>query len=61
MDEQVPCPHCGAFPAERLLSAFAVSTASGAGDRDPACAYGAPQPAACGACGDPRGPGACSL
>jgi putative FmdB family regulatory protein len=48
------CPACQGDDLERLLSVFAV--ASG-GSREPATA-----PAGgCGRCGDPRGPGACSL
>jgi putative FmdB family regulatory protein len=48
------CPACGSEDLERLLSVFAVAS------------RGAPAPAAapggaCGSCGDPRGPGACSL
>jgi putative FmdB family regulatory protein len=48
------CPSCGSADLERLLSVFAV------GSRETR----APVPAgagACGSCGDPRGPGACSL
>ncbi len=46
------CPSCNGQQLERLLSVFAVN---GAGD-DPL-----PAAAACGSCGDPRGPGACSM
>jgi putative FmdB family regulatory protein len=46
------CPGCGADDLERALSTFAVG---GAG-RSEALPAGA-----CGRCGDPRGPGACSL
>ncbi len=46
------CPSCNSQQLERLLSVFAVN---GAAD-DPMPAAGA-----CGSCGDPRGPGACSM
>jgi putative FmdB family regulatory protein len=48
------CPHCKSAKLEQQLSVFAVaaSTKSSA----PAESGGA-----CGSCGDPRGPGACSL
>jgi hypothetical protein len=40
---------------QKLLSAFAVG-APGAGK-----GFAAPSPGACGSCGDPRGPGSCSM
>jgi len=48
------CPSCASDDLEKQLSVFAVGS-SGAG--------ASPQfgPAPCGSCGDPRGPGACSL
>jgi putative FmdB family regulatory protein len=47
----VHCPGCASGRVERLLSVFAApSTAPEA----------APLAGACGRCGDPRGPGACS-
>ncbi len=47
------CPSCSSTDLSRLLSTFAVSTASGK-----TADFG---PSACGTCGDPRGPGACSI
>jgi putative FmdB family regulatory protein len=51
--ETPECPSCHGKDLERRLSVFAAHTA------------GAPQrsasPAPCGSCGDPRGPGACSM
>jgi putative FmdB family regulatory protein len=47
------CPSCNSADLSRLLSTFAVSTGSGKG--------AASEPGACGTCGDPRGPGACSI
>ena len=48
------CPSCHGSSLERQLSVFAAHTSA------PSAA--APMPAGpCGACGDPRGPGACSL
>lgn len=49
---RVSCPECESARVERLLSVFAVSSGS---SRQPAR-----ETAACGSCGDPRGPGACS-
>jgi putative FmdB family regulatory protein len=46
------CPSCSSTELERLLSTFAVASAS------PRESVG---PAPCGSCGDPRGPGACSM
>lgn len=50
---RVACPECESKRVERLLSVFAVSNGSGR----PAERGGS----ACGSCGDPRGPGACSI
>lgn len=49
--EQPVCPACQGTKLERALSTFAVNTR----------AASAPAPGACGRCGDPRGPGACSI
>jgi putative FmdB family regulatory protein len=50
----VECPSCKSTALEKQLSVFATSVngQSAAGDMPVS---------ACGACGDPRGPGACSL
>ena len=47
------CPSCQSHALDKQLSVFAVSTAA---PREAAVPAGA-----CGTCGDPRGPGACSL
>jgi len=47
------CPACGATTLAKQLSVFAVSGGEGT-------AADAPNGAACGTCGDPRGPGACA-
>jgi putative FmdB family regulatory protein len=52
-NEKASCPKCQSKKLAPKLSVFAVS-AKGAGA--PATSVGA-----CGSCGDPRGPGACSL
>ena len=65
---EVPaCPSCHGTALERKLSVFAAHTGGaparqaspgpGSPPRTPARWGGDP----CGACGDPRGPGACSL
>jgi putative FmdB family regulatory protein len=51
-ERQPKCPTCDGRELDKQLSTFAVSTKSGR-DALPA--------GACGTCGDPRGPGACSL
>ena len=51
----VACPSCNSTSVEKQLSVFAAvakNQASAAGDMPLA---------ACGTCGDPRGPGACSI
>ena len=48
------CPKCNARNLEKQLTAFAV------GGSDGASAFES-NPGSCGTCGDPRGPGACSL
>jgi putative FmdB family regulatory protein len=51
------CPSCAGDNLQKLLSVFAVSaggsTNGGASTREAA--------GACGMCGDPRGPGSCSI
>ena len=52
----VECPSCKSASLEKQLSVFATGT--------PALTskpMSASEVAACGMCGDPRGPGACSL
>lgn len=49
------CPACHATALDRRLSVFAAHTA---GASTPRVTSG---PGPCGSCGDPRGPGACSM
>ena len=51
--QKAQCPKCESRKLAQRLSVFAVS----AGGK--ATASSSPSP--CGSCGDPRGPGACSL
>lgn len=51
--ETPECPSCHGTDLQRRLSVFAAHT-NGSSDAMPSVG-------ACGACGDPRGPGACSL
>jgi putative FmdB family regulatory protein len=53
--ETPECPSCHSTELERRLSVFAAHTSGGNG------ATALPSVGACGACGDPRGPGACSM
>jgi putative FmdB family regulatory protein len=50
----VKCPACTSTKLEKQLSVFAPATGNGGQSRELPTA-------ACGSCGDPRGPGACSL
>jgi putative FmdB family regulatory protein len=51
------CPSCASAELEKRLSAFAV----GAGGSSTASFSDARPMGSCGACGDPRGPGSCSM
>ena len=51
--EKAECPKCHGRKLAPQLSVFAVSAKGSAGT--------APSSSACGSCGDPRGPGSCSL
>lgn len=53
--ETPACTSCGSTDLEKKLSVFATRGNASSG------ATAAAEPAACGTCGDPRGPGACSL
>lgn len=48
------CPTCESDALEKQLSVFAVGSSAPRANAQ----FG---PAPCGSCGDPRGPGACSL
>ena len=52
--ETPECPSCHSTSLERRLSVFAAHTGGGA------ASMSAPA-GPCGSCGDPRGPGACSM
>jgi putative FmdB family regulatory protein len=49
------CPSCQSHDLQKQLSVFAV------GAESPRFTSPASTPGPCGACGDPRGPGACSM
>jgi len=53
-DQKAECPKCRSKKLAPQLSVFAVAAKSGS-------SAAAPSMGACGSCGDPRGPGACSL
>jgi putative FmdB family regulatory protein len=51
------CPSCSSDALQKLLSVFAVNTGASAADSAaPRQEFGG-----CGHCGDPRGPGSCSM
>jgi putative FmdB family regulatory protein len=54
-DAKPECPECRSRKLEKQLSVFAAATG---GSRSGAVDSG---PAPCGSCGDPRGPGSCSM
>jgi putative FmdB family regulatory protein len=54
-DQTPECPACASTELEKKLSTFAVNAGGGSAPRF----QGPAGP--CGACGDPRGPGACSM
>jgi putative FmdB family regulatory protein len=56
--DKATCPKCHSKKLNPQLSVFAVSgkSLSSTGSANPSASSGA-----CGSCGDPRGPGACSL
>ncbi|MDP9160832.1 MAG: zinc ribbon domain-containing protein [Acidobacteriota bacterium] len=51
--EKAECPKCHGTQLSPLLSVFAVSAKASSSP--------APSSGGCGSCGDPRGPGACSM
>jgi len=51
--EKAECPKCHTTKLEPQLSVFAVSAKGSSPSASPT--------GACGSCGDPRGPGACSM
>lgn len=51
--DKAECPKCHSKKLSPQLSVFAVSAKSGSA--------AAPTAGPCGSCGDPRGPGACSM
>jgi putative FmdB family regulatory protein len=53
--ETPECPACHGRELQRRLSTFAAHTPGG-GSAQPTPTFGG-----CGSCGDPRGPGACSM
>ena len=62
-DRQATCPACDGKALSKHLSTFAVG-ANGTGSRTSvraAEALDSAQVRPCGSCGDPRGPGACSM
>jgi putative FmdB family regulatory protein len=52
-NEKAQCPKCHSKKLAPQLSVFAVSAKGSVGS--------APSGGPCGSCGDPRGPGACSM
>ncbi len=57
MGKEIPeCPGCHGTKLERLLSTFAAVTGTSGGRAELNAG-----PESCGSCGDPRGPGACSV
>ena len=55
--EEIRCPKCSSLKVQKRYSTFATSNTS----RSEGGAMSNDMPGSCGACGDPRGPGACAL
>jgi putative FmdB family regulatory protein len=55
-DQTPSCPSCSGLDLQKRFSAFAVSANGSPSPRESSEAGGG-----CGMCGDPRGPGACSM
>jgi putative FmdB family regulatory protein len=53
--DSVSCPSCKSEQLDKLLSVFAAGTGGQAAFKN------SPPVGPCGACGDPRGPGSCSM
>jgi putative FmdB family regulatory protein len=56
--QKAVCPKCQSKKLEPQLSVFAVSAKNGGASQ---ATFSEAPMGACGSCGDPRGPGACSL
>lgn len=56
--QKAECPKCHSKNLEPQLSVFAVSAKGGS---SAGSSFSPDSTGACGSCGDPRGPGACSL
>jgi putative FmdB family regulatory protein len=54
--ETPACPSCRSEDLQRKLSLFAAHTGGASSSSEATAAMGP-----CGSCGDPRGPGACSM
>ncbi len=54
-NQKAECPKCHSKKLEPQLSVFAVSA------KGPSSSRMSAAPGPCGSCGDPRGPGSCSL
>jgi putative FmdB family regulatory protein len=57
------CPACDSTKLEQQFSAFAVGAAKGKGDFAKSAGSSSRKSpgGGCGSCGDPRGPGSCSM
>jgi len=59
--QKAACPKCKGKKLEQQLSVFAVAGGSKSGSSDFGSNFGSEAGGGCGSCGDPRGPGACSM
>lgn len=56
--EEIRCPACSSLKVEKRYSTFATSNTLRS---DSSATSNEMSPGSCGPCGDPRGPGSCSL
>jgi putative FmdB family regulatory protein len=59
--QKAECPKCHGKKLEPQLSVFAVSAKGSSSSATASASASASSSGACGSCGDPRGPGACSI
>jgi putative FmdB family regulatory protein len=59
--QKAECPKCHATKLQPQLSVFAVSAKGSSASGSASASASASSGGGCGSCGDPRGPGACSL
>lgn len=60
-DRKAQCPQCASTKLEQQYSSFAVGAPKGKGQFAKSASSRPSKKGGCGSCGDPRGPGSCSM